>query len=86
LTRGMAQAIGFQSLTIVRPSIMGGQRDELRLGEGIVRRLAKMLGPILPKKLRINAAPNIAGALIDRRRAIVAGLPGCHFRFAESLL
>ena len=55
-------AIGFRSLTIVRPGIMGA---------------------ILPKKLRIGAAPNIAGALID---SVVAGLPGCHLRFAESLL
>jgi uncharacterized protein YbjT (DUF2867 family) len=30
------QAIGFQSLTFVRPSIIGGQRDELRLGESVV--------------------------------------------------
>jgi uncharacterized protein YbjT (DUF2867 family) len=76
------QAIGFQSLTIVRPSIIGGQRDELRLGESVVLHLSKVLHPILPKKFRINAAPNIAGALVD---SVIAGLPGCHFRFSESL-
>jgi uncharacterized protein YbjT (DUF2867 family) len=76
------QAIGFQSLTIVRPSIIGGQRDELRLGESVVLRLSKVLRPILPKKFRINAALDIAAALID---SVIAGLPGCHFRFSESL-
>jgi uncharacterized protein YbjT (DUF2867 family) len=77
------QAIGFQSLTIVRPSIIGGQRAELRVGERVVLRLSQALGPILPEKFRISAAPNIAGALID---SVIAGLPGCHFRLAESLL
>jgi uncharacterized protein YbjT (DUF2867 family) len=46
------QAIGFQSLTIVRPSIIGGQRNERRLGESIALHISKVLGPILPKKLR----------------------------------
>src|ERR1700730_13502908 len=31
------QAIGFQSLTIVRPSMIGGQRNERRLGASVVR-------------------------------------------------
>jgi uncharacterized protein YbjT (DUF2867 family) len=77
------QAIGFQSLTIVRPSIIGGQRNEHRLGESIGLHISKVLGPILPKKFRISPAQAIAEALID---SVIAGLPGCHFRFAESLL
>jgi uncharacterized protein YbjT (DUF2867 family) len=77
------QAIGFQSLTIVRPSMIGGQRNERRLGESVVLHISKALGPILPKKFRISPAQSIAEALID---SVVAGLAGCHFRFAESLL
>jgi uncharacterized protein YbjT (DUF2867 family) len=77
------QAIGFQSLTIVRPSMIGGQRNERRLGESVVLHISKVLGPILPKKFRISPAQSIAETLID---SVVAGLPGCHFRFAESLL
>jgi hypothetical protein len=77
------QAIGFLSLTIVRPSIIGGQRSEHRLGESIALHISKVLGPILPKKFRISSAHNIAQALID---SVVAGKPGHHFRFAESLL
>jgi len=76
-------AIGFPSLTIVRPSLIGGERDEFRLAESAALRLSKILGPVLPKKFRISPAPNIATALID---AIVERPPGCHFRYAESLL
>ena len=77
------QAIGFRSLTIVRPSMIGGQRDEHRLGESVVLHISKVLGPILPKKFRISPAQNIARALID---SVIAESPGCHFLFAESLL
>jgi uncharacterized protein YbjT (DUF2867 family) len=77
------QAIGFDSLTIVRPSMIGGQRKEHRAGENFVLNLSKALGPMLPKSFRISPAPNIAAALID---AVVLGPPGCHFRLAESLL
>jgi uncharacterized protein YbjT (DUF2867 family) len=76
------QAIGFESLTIVRPIIIGGQRDEFRLAEGIVLLLSRFLGPILPKAFRISPAANIADALVD---AVVAKRPGCHFRYSESL-
>jgi len=58
----------------------GGPR---RLGESLALRISKVLSPILPKKFRISPAQNIAEALID---SVVAGPPGCHFRFAEGLL
>lgn len=77
------RAIGFVSLTIVRPSMIGGQREEHRAAEGFVLRLSKALGPMLPRRFRMSPAPNIAAALID---AVVLGPPGCHFRFAGSLL
>jgi uncharacterized protein YbjT (DUF2867 family) len=77
------QAIGFDSLTIVRPSMIGGQRQEHRAGESFVLKLTRALSPMLPKSFRISPAPNIATALID---AVVLGPPGCHFRLAESLL
>jgi uncharacterized protein YbjT (DUF2867 family) len=77
------QAIGFDSLTIVKPSMIGGQREEHRAGETFVLNLSKALGPMLPKRFRISPAPNIAAALID---AVVLGPPGCHIRFSESLL
>jgi uncharacterized protein YbjT (DUF2867 family) len=77
------KAIEFDSLTIVRPSMIGGQREEQRAGESLVLNLSKALGLLVPKRFRISPAPNIAAALID---AVILGPPGCHFRFAESLL
>ncbi len=40
------QAIGYASLTIVRPSIIGGERHEHRAAESIALRLLKVLGPV----------------------------------------
>lgn len=64
------QAIGFDSLTIVRPSMIGGQRGEHRASESFVLNLSKALGLMLPKRFRISPAPNIAAAPID---AVVLG-------------
>jgi len=73
----------FREVDYVLPlQFISGQRDDLRLGESVVLRLSKVLGPILPKKFHINPAANIAGALIE---SVIAALPGCHFRFSESL-
>jgi len=75
--------VGFRSLTIVRPSLIGGQRDEPRLMEQVALRLLPVLAPILPKKLQINPADKIAVACLN---AVIAGDPGVHIRNAESLV
>jgi len=75
--------VGFKSLTIVRPSLIGGQRDEPRRMEHIALQLLQVLAPILPKKLRINPAETIAAACLN---AVMAGDPGFHIRNAESLV
>ncbi len=49
--------VGFKSLTIVRPSLIGGERDEPRFLEGIALRLFNLFAPVLPKKFHINPAP-----------------------------
>ena len=74
--------VDFRSLTIVRPSLIGGQRDEPRLMEHIAVQLLRILGPILPKKLQISPADTIAAACL---KAVMAGDPGFHIRNAESL-
>ena len=75
--------VGFKSLTILRPSIIGGKREESRFAEGIALGLSRILAPILPKKFHVNPAAKIAGVLLD---SIVAAEPGCHYRYAESLV
>ena len=75
--------IGFGSLTIVRPGIIEGERDEVRLAERIVLKLSHFLAPILPKRFCVNPAPKIAQALVN---AIVNPEPGVHFRYSDSLV
>lgn len=55
----------FRSLTIVRPEMVGGHREEVRLAERIVFPIATFLRPVLPKGLWINPVSSIAGALLD---------------------
>jgi uncharacterized protein YbjT (DUF2867 family) len=77
------EPVGFKSLTIVRPSLIGGEREEPRFREGIALRLMSILAPILPKKFQVNPAPTIAAACL---RAVTTAEPGLHFRFSESLV
>jgi uncharacterized protein YbjT (DUF2867 family) len=42
--------IGFRSLTILRPSIIEGERDEVRHAESLVPKLSHFLAPVLPKR------------------------------------
>jgi uncharacterized protein YbjT (DUF2867 family) len=75
--------IGFTSLTILRPSIIEGERDEGRLAESLVLKLSHFLAPVLPKRFHVNPAPKIAQVLVD---AVMTAEPGCHFRYSDSLV
>lgn len=82
LERDLA-ALGFASLTHVRPGLIGGERDEARAGEGAALRILRVLGPVLPARWRINPAPRIAQALLE---AAIAAAPGVHVVTSERLL
>jgi uncharacterized protein YbjT (DUF2867 family) len=69
------RALAFPSLTIVRPGLIGGQRDEFRAAERIAAVVLGALAPLLPRRYRISPAAVIAAALID---AAVDGRPGVH--------
>jgi hypothetical protein len=77
------ELVGFRSISIVRPSLIGGERDDPRFKEGVALRLMGVLAPILPKKFHINPAHTIAAAILD---AVTAAEPGRHFLFSESLV
>ncbi|WP_024891923.1 NAD(P)H-binding protein [Luteimonas huabeiensis] len=81
LERDLA-AIGFDSLTFVRPGLIGGARDEFRLGERVAGVVLGALGPLLPRRWRINPAPRIAAALLD---AAIGAPPGVHVVGSERL-
>lgn len=68
-------AVGFTSLLLVRPGLIGGQRDALRIGERIAGLVLGALGPLLPRRYRLNPASRIAAALID---GAVSARPGRH--------
>ena len=75
-------SIGFRSLTICRPSLIGGERHEVRGAAGAALRLLRLLAPILPRKFRINPAEVIAGALLE---AVVVAEPGCRWVYADEM-
>jgi uncharacterized protein YbjT (DUF2867 family) len=74
--------IGFRSLTICRPSLIGGERNEARRAEGAALTLARLLAPILPKRFHVNPADVIAAALLD---AAIVAKPGCRWIYAEEM-
>ncbi len=76
------QAIGFRSLTICRPSLIDGERNEARAAEGAVLVLLRLLAPLLPKKFHVNPADAIAASLVD---SVIAAKSGCRWIYAEEM-
>jgi uncharacterized protein YbjT (DUF2867 family) len=74
-TETSVAACGFPSLTIVRPGFIGGRRRESRPAEFAAVQIVGLLGPLLPRRWRINPAENIARALLN---AAVVAEPGRH--------
>ncbi|WP_266033895.1 NAD(P)H-binding protein [Brucella intermedia] len=74
--------LGFASLSLVRPGLIGGERVDFRLGERVAARLLTLLGPLLPRSWRINPAPNIAKALLE---AAIEKPPGIHIVRSKQL-
>lgn len=70
---GLAK-LGFSSLIIVRPGLIGGDRQELRIGESIGKVVTKLLHPVLPAKYHINPAERIAEALLKAALQPPAGI------------
>ncbi|KAB7768603.1 NAD(P)H-binding protein [Xanthomonas maliensis] len=67
------RAVGFPSLTFVRPGLIGGERAERRTGEHLAARVLTALGPLLPRKLRVNPAERVAAALVQAALAPARG-------------
>jgi uncharacterized protein YbjT (DUF2867 family) len=76
------RGLEFDSLTLVRPGLIGGQRAHKRTGEHLALQVLGVLGPLLPRGWRINPADNIAAALVD---AALAPRPGEHVVSAAEL-
>ncbi len=59
------EALGFDSLTFVRPGLIGGERDVPRPREERAARLLRALGPVVPRRWRINPAQKIAARMLE---------------------
>lgn len=67
------RSLGFASLTLVRPGLIGGEREQRRPLEHAAGLVLGALGPVLPRAWRINPAPRIAAALVE---AALVAKPG----------
>ncbi len=76
------EACGFPSLTLVRPSAIGGKRDEPRPAERLAIIVLEALRPLVPRRYRMVPAERIAQALIE---AALAAVPGRHVIESEDL-
>jgi uncharacterized protein YbjT (DUF2867 family) len=74
--------VGFASLTVVRPSLIGGERDERRWGEALGLKLFAALGPLLPRRYRIAPAERIAARLIA---SVISAQPGVRIVESEAI-
>jgi uncharacterized protein YbjT (DUF2867 family) len=66
-------ALGFESYTVVRPSLIDAVREKSRPGEVIGLAVARVFQPLIPARYRPVSAKKIAQALLD---AALQGKPG----------
>ncbi len=69
------RGVGFQSLTIVRPALIGGEREEFRPVEFVAMRILRLAEPLLPRRYRIVPYEQIARTLLE---AAITASPGRH--------
>lgn len=75
-------ALGYPSLTFVRPGLIGGERQESRPAEQWGIRVSQALRPLLPARYRVVPAERIAAHLL---RAAVAARPGVQVLMSEHI-
>ncbi|HET9453875.1 MAG TPA: NAD(P)H-binding protein [Gemmatimonadaceae bacterium] len=73
------RTLPFRSVTILRPSLLLGDRNEFRLGEEVARRFAFLV----PGKYRPIHAKDVAAALV---RSAKEDVPGLHILESDEIL
>lgn len=81
-TENALRALGFPSLTLVRPSIIGGARAERRPLEALALRVFTALPLLLPRRYRVVPAERIAHTLLS---SALAARPGTHIVESEAI-
>lgn len=59
------RSLGYPHVTIVRPSLLLGERKEKRLGEKIGSVLMRMFSPLIPKKWQAVHVRNVARVMVE---------------------
>lgn len=76
------RTVGFDSLTFVRPGLIGGERTEFRLGEHLATIALRAAAPLVPRRYRINPAARIAEVLVQ---SALEATPGTHVVASDAL-
>lgn len=74
--------LGFASTTLVRPSLIDAEREQLRPAEHMGVLLARALNPVIPKKYRVVTPRQIAHALL---LGVLTGEAGVHVVESDAL-
>lgn len=77
------ERIGYHSLTIVRPGLLGGARSERRLAEDVGKVALGLLGPVLPARWRISRPERVAEVLVE---GIASSRPGRYIVESDQLV
>lgn len=77
------QALGYPSLTLVRPGLIGGHREQRRPAEQLAVTVSTWLQPLLPRRYRVVPAVRIAHHLLQ---AALSASPGVHVLPSDALL
>lgn len=77
------QAVGYSSLTLVRPGLIAGNRQESRQAEQLAVKLSRLVQPLLPRRYRVVPAERIAYHLLH---AALVATPGVHVLPSDALL
>jgi uncharacterized protein YbjT (DUF2867 family) len=75
-------ALGYPSYTIVRPSMIGGERARRRALEHAAVRIGRACAPLIPARYRVVEAEAIARRLLD---AAIEAAPGRHVVESEAI-
>ena len=76
------KALGYPSLTFVRPGLIGGERKEVRPAEQLGVTVSQWLRPLLPARYRVVPAERIAFHLLQ---SAIAARPGVRVLMSEQI-
>jgi uncharacterized protein YbjT (DUF2867 family) len=77
------RGLGFPSLTLVRPGLIGGERQAARPAEQLGVKVSQWLRPLLPARYRVVPAERIAACLLQ---AALAEGQGQHVILSDAIL